>query len=33
MRHDNEQTTRKYLREIGGQLPEDWSQNYDYEML
>ncbi|WP_299673225.1 site-specific integrase [uncultured Tenacibaculum sp.] len=33
MRHDNEQTTRKYLREIGGQLPEDWSKNYDYEML
>ena len=33
MRHKDEQTTRKYLREIGGQLPEDWSQNYDYEVL
>ncbi len=33
MRHDSEKTTRKYLREIGGQLPEDWSKNYEYEML
>ncbi|PKH49536.1 hypothetical protein CXF68_02000 [Tenacibaculum sp. Bg11-29] len=33
MRHVDESTTRKYLREIGGQLPEDWSGNYDYKML
>lgn len=33
MRHTDEATTRKYLREIGGQLPADWSGNYDYEML
>ncbi|TDQ22740.1 tyrosine-type recombinase/integrase [Tenacibaculum caenipelagi] len=33
MRHDSEQTTRKYLRDIGGQLPEDWSKDYNYEVL
>ncbi|WP_233885309.1 tyrosine-type recombinase/integrase [Tenacibaculum piscium] len=33
MRHTDENTTRKYLREIGGQLPKDWSKNYDYELI
>ncbi|CAL2104594.1 Site-specific recombinase XerD [Tenacibaculum sp. 190130A14a] len=33
MRHKDQQVTRKYLREIGGQLPEDWSDKYDYELV
>ncbi|WP_271406989.1 tyrosine-type recombinase/integrase [Tenacibaculum soleae] len=33
MRHADETTTRKYLREIGGQLPDDWSSNYEYKLL
>ncbi|MCF2875451.1 MULTISPECIES: tyrosine-type recombinase/integrase [unclassified Tenacibaculum] len=33
MRHKDQQVTRKYLREIGGQLPEDWSKDYNYEVL
>lgn len=33
MRHDDVKTTRIYLRDIGGKLPDDWSKNYNYEMI
>lgn len=33
MRHSDEKTTRKYLRNIGGYLAADWSNNYEYEVI
>ncbi len=32
MRHKDLNVTKVYLRDIGGELPKDWSKNYDFQI-